>query len=149
MRVSLKEKCVFKNFIGLGKAFFNVVKLQRHEFMNVSFFAVFVNAWFGSREGLLGIRDRGQDVIVDIDQVQRLEGCQLFARDDGSDAIPYVPHAVDTKSLLILADVKNSVLDVYLFPSEYEIHSAMSGAARSVDLTYARIGLRTPHQLTI
>jgi len=26
------------------------------------------------------IRDGGQDVIVDIDQVQRLKGCQLFAR---------------------------------------------------------------------
>src|SRR5229473_5803119 len=149
MRVSLKEKSVLENFICFGKAFFHVAKLQRHEFMNVPFFAVLVNARFGSCESLLGIGDRRQAVIVDVDQVQRLEGSQLFARDDGGDGISDVPHAVDTKSLLILADGKNSVLDGDLFPSEYEIHSGMSGGARSVDLTDARMRMRRPQQFTM
>ena len=127
MRVSLKEKCVFENFISFGKAFFHVAELQRHEFMNVPFFAVFVNAWFGSCECLFGIGDRRQDFIIDIDQVQRLESCQLLARDDGSDGISDVPHAVDAKGLLVLADRENSVLDGNVFPREHEIHSRVCG----------------------
>src|SRR5260370_20117901 len=74
MRVSLKEKCVFKNFIGLGKAFFHVAKLQRHEFMNVSFFAVSVNPRLGACEAFLWTGARLHDFIVEIDQVQPTKG---------------------------------------------------------------------------
>jgi hypothetical protein len=108
--VALKEKSVLEDFVGLGEAFFDVAELQRYEFMNVSLFAVFVNAWLGSGEGLLGIGDRRQDFIVDIDQVQRFESRQLLARDDGSNGISDVAHAIDTQGLLVLAHWKNSVL---------------------------------------
>src|SRR5256885_10713172 len=74
MGVSLKEKSVLKNFIGFGKAFFHVAKLQCHELVNVPLFAVLVDARFWSRQRFFGIGDGRQGFIVDVDQVERFEG---------------------------------------------------------------------------
>src|SRR5437773_7165409 len=49
--------------------------LKRHEFVNVPFLAVFVDARLRSREGFFRIGDGRQDFIVDIDQIERFEGC--------------------------------------------------------------------------
>src|SRR5712692_938521 len=67
MGAPLKEKSVLENFICFGKAFFHVAKFQRHEFMNVSLFAIFVNPWLRSRQSFLGIGYRRKDFIIDID----------------------------------------------------------------------------------
>src|SRR2546430_745619 len=118
MGIPLKEKSVLKDLIGFGKAFFHVAKLQCHQLVNVSLFAVLVDARFWSRQSFFGIGDGRQDFIVDVDQVERFEGRQLLARDDRSDGISNVPHVVDAKSLFVLADGKNSVLDRNIFPRQ-------------------------------
>ena len=149
MRIPLEEKSVLKDFVGFGKPFFYIAKLQAHQLMNVPFFAIFVDSWLGSQESFLGIRDRRQDLIIDIDQVQRFKCCQLLAGDDGSDRISHMPHAVDTKGLLVLADGKNPVLDREVFPGEHEIHSRVSGGARRVDFSDARVRMGRPQQLRV
>src|SRR5881296_1551568 len=82
MRIPLKKKGVLEDFVGFGKAYFHVAEFQGYEFVNVPFFAVVVDSWLGSPKSFLGIRDRLQDFIIDIDQVQRFKCCQLLARND-------------------------------------------------------------------
>src|SRR2546426_1760027 len=142
MGVALKEKSVFEHFIGLGKAFFDVAEFQRHEFVDVSLFAVIVDARFGSCEGFFGIGDGREDFIVDIDQVKRLESRQLLSRYDCSDGVSDVAHAVDTKGLLVLADGENSVLNGNVFARKHEMHSGVSGGARRIDFSDARMRMR-------
>src|SRR5260370_13468435 len=107
MSVPLKEEGVLKDFIGFGKALFHVAEFQRHEFMNVSLFTVFVDARLRSCEGFFGIGDRRPDFIVDIDQVEAPEGGQLFAREDGGNGASTVSHMIYAKRLLVMADGKN------------------------------------------
>ena len=142
MGVSLKEKSVLKDLIGFGKAFFHVAKLQCHELVNVPLFAVFVNARRRCCQSFFGIGDGRQDFIVDVDQVERFEGRQLLARDDRSDGISNVPHTIDAKSLFVLADGKNSVLDGNVLARKNQIHSWVSGGARGFDFSDARVGMR-------
>ena len=75
MGVSLEEKSVLENLVRFCKALFHVSKLKRHEFVNVPFLAVFVDARLRSRESFFRIGDGRQDFIVDIDQIERFEGC--------------------------------------------------------------------------
>jgi len=87
MRASLVEKSVFKDFVGFSERFFDVAEFQRDALMNIAFFAVVVNARFGSGESFFGIGDGGEDFVIDVDEVQSFEGGELLAGDDGSDGI--------------------------------------------------------------
>ena len=149
MGVALKEKSVLENFISLGKAFFHIAEFQRHKFMNISLFAVFVNPWLGSRQRFLGIGNRREDFIVDINQVERFEGRKFLARDDGGDGISDVAHAINAKSLLVLADRKNSVLDRDVFAGKHEINSRVGRRARYIDFSDAGMGMRRAQQLAV
>src|SRR5260370_17608285 len=102
MSVPLKEEGVLKDFIGFGKALFHVAEFQRHEFMNVSLFTVFVDARLRSCEGFFGIGDRRQDFIVDIDQVEVLEGGQLFASEDCGAGVSNVSPTIYATGSLVL-----------------------------------------------
>ena len=102
-----------------------------------------------SRQSFLGTGYRRQDFIIDIDQVQRFKCRQFLARDDGGDRISHVPHAVDTKGLLVLADGKNPVLDGNVFPRQHQIHSRVSGGARRVDFSDARMRMGRPQQFRV
>src|SRR5260370_309245 len=57
--------------------------------------------------------------------------------------------AIDAQSLLVLADGKNPVLDGKVFPRQHEIHSRVSGGARRVDFSNARMRMRRPQQLAV
>ena len=149
MRAALIEKSVFEDFVGFGKAFLHIAKLQRHALVNVAFFAVIVNARLGSCERFFGVGDRRQDFVLDVDQVQSLERGQLFARDDGSDRISDVAHVIDAKRLLVLADRQNSVLDGHVFSGENQIHARMSRGARRVDFSDASVRMRRTQKFAV
>src|SRR6266852_1854753 len=117
--------------------------------MDVPLFAVIVDPWLRSRQSFLGIGYRLKDFIIDIDQVESLKRRQLLARDDGSDWISDVPHAVDTKGLLVLADGKNPVLDGNVFPRQHQVHSRVSDGARRVDFSDARMRMGRPQQFRV
>ncbi len=58
-------------------------------------------------------------------------------------------HAIETKSLLVLAHGKNSVLNGDVFSREHEVDAGMSGGARSVDCFYASMGMRRTKKLAV
>src|SRR5260370_34192905 len=149
MSVPLKEEGVLKDFIGFGKDLFHVAEFQRHEFRNVSLFTVFVDARLRSCEGFFGIGDRRQDFIVDIDQVEGLEGGQLFASEDGGDGVSNVSRTIYAKGLLVLADGKNPVLDRQIFACQNQVDARASECSRRVDLSDARMRMRGPEQLAV
>jgi hypothetical protein len=95
MRIALIEECILKNFVGFREAQLDVSEFKSNTLVDVSFFAVVVNARFGSDKSFLGTGDRRQNFVVDSDQVQRLESGELFASDDCSDRIADVPHMID------------------------------------------------------
>src|SRR5260370_36010811 len=149
MSVPLKEEGVLKDFIGFGKALFHVAEFQRHEFMNVSLFTVFVDARLRSCEGFFGIGDRRQDFIVAIDQVEGPEGGQLFASEDGGDGGSNVSHMIHAKGLLVLADGKNPVLYRQIFACQNQVDARASECSRRVDLSDARMRMPGPEQLAV
>src|SRR6266566_1215621 len=124
MSVSLKEEGVLKDFIGFGKALFHVAEFQRHEFMNVSLFTVFVDARLRSCEG-------------------------FFAREDGGDGVSNVSRTIYAKGLLVLADGKNPVLDRQIFACQNQVDARASECSRRVDLSDARMRMRRPQQFTV
>jgi len=81
MRAALVEKSVFKDFVGFGERFFNIAEFQGDALMNVAFFAVLVNARFGSGESFFGIGDGGENFVLDVDEVQSFERGELLAGD--------------------------------------------------------------------
>ena len=96
MRASLVEERVLKDFVRFRNSLFHVAEFQRHKLVNVSFFAVFVDARLGSRQRLFGIRNRRQNLVIHIDQVQGFKCRQFLAGYNCSDRITHVPHMIDT-----------------------------------------------------
>src|SRR6267143_514424 len=139
MCASLVEENVFKDFVGFGERFLNIPKFQRDALMNVALFAVLVNARFGSGESFFGIRDGGENLVLDVDEVQSFERGEFLAGDDGSNRTTDVPHMIEAEGLLVLADGKNPVLDGQIFAGENQIDTGVSGSAGSVDLSNARV----------
>ena len=52
----------------------------------------------GVREAVLRVGEGAQRLVLDVDQVERLEGGQLVARDDGGDRIADEAHAIDARA---------------------------------------------------
>ena len=149
MGVALVEESVFEDFVGFGEGFLDVAEFECDAFVNVAFFAVIVDARFGSGEGFFGIGDGGQDFVVDIDEVEGFEGGQLFAGDDGGDGIADVADVIDAEGLLVLADGKNSVFDGQIFSGEDQIDAGMGEGAGSVDLSNAGVRVRGAQEFAV
>src|SRR6266852_9879009 len=74
MGAALVEESVFEYFVSIGKALIDVAEFQRDPFVNIAFVAVIVNARGGRGQSFLGVGDGGEEFVVDLDQVQGLEG---------------------------------------------------------------------------
>ncbi len=149
MRVALVEERIFEDFVGFGEALLDIAKLKSDALVNVAFLAVIVDAWFGSGEGFFGIGDGWQNLVFDIDQVQRLEGRQFFARNYCRNGIADVPHMIDAECLLVLTDGENAVLDGQVFSREDQIHSGMRDSTRCVDFLDACVRMWRAQQLAV
>src|SRR6267378_605088 len=126
MRAALVEKSIFEDLVGFGERFFNITEFQRDALVNIAFFAVLVNARFGSGESFFGIGDGGEKLVVDVDEIQSFKCGELLAGDDGSDGITDVAHVIEAEGLLVLADGKNPVRDGQVFSDQNQINTRMS-----------------------
>ena len=133
VRTALIKECVLKDFIRFGKSFFHISEFQGDLFVNVSFFAVFMNARLRGRQRLFGIGDGRENLVIHVNQIQRFKRCQFFTSNNRGNRIAHVPHVIDAKSLLILADREDSVLDGKILPGENQIYARMCHGARNVD----------------
>jgi len=73
-----RKKCL-KDSSASAKDFSNIAEFQGDALMNVAFFAVLVNARFGSGEDFFGIGDGGENFVLDVDEVQSFERGDLLA----------------------------------------------------------------------
>jgi len=149
MGAALVEENVFEDFVGFGEGFFNVAEFEGDAFVDVAFFAVIVDARFGSGESFFGIGDSGQDFVVDVDEVESLEGGELLAGDDGGDRIADVADVIDAEGLFVLTDGKDSVFDGEIFAGENQIDAGMGEGAGGADLSNARVGMRGAQEFAV
>ena len=75
VRTALIKECVLKDFIRFGKSFFHISEFQGDLFVNVSFFAVFMNARLRGRQRLFGIGDGRENLVIHVNQIQRFKRC--------------------------------------------------------------------------
>ena len=93
--IPLEEEQVFEHFIRFGKPFVRVTEFKGHAFVNVPFLTVIVNPRLRCRKTFLRVRNRAQDLIVDVNKINSLRCRQLLARDYGGDGVSYVAHVID------------------------------------------------------
>jgi hypothetical protein len=63
------------------------------------------------REAVVRSAERSQRFVLDVDEVQRVEGGDLVARDHRRHGIANEAHAIDRERVLVLADRQNAVRD--------------------------------------
>ncbi len=149
MRAALIEKSVFEDFVGFGEALIDVAELQRDALVDVAFIAVVVDAGSRSGESFFGVGDRGEEFVVDLDQVEGLEGDQFFASDYRGNRVADMTDMVEAKGLLILADRQNAVFDGEIFADEDEVDTGVSGGARDVDAANAGVRVRGAQEFAV
>ncbi len=98
---------------------------------------------------MLGIGNRGEDFVVDVDEIERFEGGEFFAGDDRSYGVADVAHVIDAKGLLILTHRENAVCDGNVLACEDEVNARMRKSAREIDFADARMWMRRTKQFAV
>ena len=66
VRVALEEKYILEDLIGLPKSILDIAEFQGYALVDISFFAVIVNARLAKSQTLFGVRNCGQDFVINI-----------------------------------------------------------------------------------
>ena len=118
--------------------------------MDVAGVAVVVDARLGMGEAVFRRAERAQRLVLDVDEVERLERRQLVAGDHGGDRIADEAHAVDRQRVLVLADRQDAVRDREVLAGQHEVHArGAPRRARDVDPHDARVRQRRAQQLAV
>ena len=149
VRVPLIEEGVVEDTVRLGEAALDVAEGHRDALVDVSFLAIVVDARLGRREGLLGLGDRRERLVVDVDEVERLEGRQLVLRDDGGHGIADEADLVEAQRLLVLAHGEDPVFDRKVLPGQDEANARAGECARGVDRLDPRVRKRRAQELRV
>ena len=73
VRVALEEKNILENLISLPKSILDIAEFQGYALVHIPFFAVIVNARFANSQTLFGVRNCGQDFVLNVNQIERVE----------------------------------------------------------------------------
>ena len=111
VRVPFEEEHVVEHVLRAGDGRVHVAELQRDELVDVALVAVVVNARLGMGEAVFRRRDRAQQLVLDVDERDRLGGRDLVARDHGRDRIADEPHLVRTERVFVVAHRQDAVRD--------------------------------------
>ncbi len=149
MRVALVEERVVEHVVGRGECRVDVAELERHELVDVPRVAVLVDARLGVREAVVRARERAQRLVLDVDQVERLERRQLVARDHRGDRIADEADAIDGERMLVLAHRQDAVCDWKIASGQREEDAGMGERARHVEPDDARVRERRAQQLAV
>ena len=72
VRVALIEERVLEDAIRVGERLLDVAEAERHGLVDVAAIAVLVNPRLVVREAVVGIAERAQRLVLDVDQIERL-----------------------------------------------------------------------------
>src|SRR5215213_2981309 len=115
VRVALVEEYVFAHDIGLAEALVHVAELKVDVLVYVAAVAVVVYARLRDFDGLFDRSDGRERLVLDFDQVHRLESHVLIHRGDGRDGVAYEANLVQTERVLVLRDGEYAVRDGQVF----------------------------------
>ncbi len=123
--VAFVEEGVVEDVIRGGERCPHVPEAQRHQLVDVATVAVLVNPGRLVLEAVIGIAERPQRLVLDVDEVERLERRELVASDHRRHRVADEPHAVDRERVLVLADRQNAVRDREVLAGEHEVDAGM------------------------
>ena len=150
VRVALIEEGVLEHAVGVART---PARRRRTRSDTILWMlprvAVLVDARLGVGEALLRIAEGAQRLVLDVDQVERLECRQLVAGDDGRDRIADEAHAIDRERMLVLADRQDAVGDGEVLAGQRQVDARMRQRARHVDAEDARVRHRRAQQLAV
>src|SRR5947209_11297781 len=108
-RVALVEENVFAHEVGLAEALVNVSELKVDQLVYVAVVAVSVYARLVGLDGLLDARDGRKLLVLDLDEVHRVEGRVLVQGGDRGDGVADEANLVGAERVLVLADGEDAV----------------------------------------
>ena len=121
MRVAFVEEGVLEHVIGRRQRGLHIAEAERDELVDVPGVAVVVDAGRVVPKAIVRTAERPQRLVVDGDQIQRLEGGQFVARNHGRDRVADESHAVDGERVLVLADRQDAVRNRKVGAGEHEM----------------------------
>ncbi len=133
MRVPLEKEDVLEDPVGARERFVRVAEQERDSLVDVPFLAVIVDARRGVVVRLLRRRAGRQDLVVDVDEIERVEHGRFVPCYDGGDRIAHEAHAVAAERVFVLGDGEDPERDRKVAAGENEQHSGMPLGLRRVD----------------
>ena len=147
VRVALVEEDVLAHEIGGGEGRLHVAELQRDVLVHVGSVAVLVDAHLGVRERLLDGHQRGQRLVVDVDEAARAVRRLLVHRRHRADGVADHPHLLRAERLLVLRHGKDAELHArQVRPGDDGVHARHRPGAGGVDTADACMRVRTAQQ---
>ncbi len=147
--VALVEENVVEHVIGFRERFPDVAKLIGLKAMDVAPLSVALDTRFLGRERFLGIGDRLQRPVFDLDQVERFESGLLVAGDYRRDRVADVANALRRERILILGHRKNAEGDGKILAGQHEMHAGAALSAGDVDRFDDRVRQRRAQQFAM
>jgi hypothetical protein len=115
--------------IGRRQRSLHIAEAERDELVDIPGVAVVVDAGRVVRKAVVRTAERPQRLVVDGDQIQRLEGGQFVARNHGRDRVADESHAVDGERVLVLADRQDAVRNRKVGAGENEMDARVGPRA--------------------
>src|SRR5215469_318513 len=109
VRIALIEEKIFTYDVRIVESFFDVAELERDLLMDVAAFAVIVDARLACGERLRDGRNCLKPLIVDLDQIHRLERGVFVDCRNRRDRVSYKADLVYAERVLVLAHRQYSV----------------------------------------
>src|SRR5215471_423475 len=107
--IAFIEEKIFTYDVRVVESFFDVAKLERDLFMDVAAFAVVVDTRLAGRKRFRNGRDCLKPLILDFNQIHRLERGVFIDCGDRRHRIPYEADLIHAQCVLVLADGQDTV----------------------------------------
>src|SRR5438309_4256064 len=107
--VAFVKENVFPNEVSFGEALIDVTELERDLLMYVASVSVFVNPRLVLSQPIFDGRDRLQPFILDLDEIERIEGGVFIDAGDGGNRISDEANFVDAQRVFVLTNGQDAV----------------------------------------
>ena len=150
MSIALVEENVLAHEIGACERGFDVTELERDVLVHVRSVAVFVDAHLGMTERLLDRHERGQRLVLDLDQPAGRLGRLLVLGRHRRDGVADHPHALVAERLLVLGHGQDPELHPRQVGARDDgIDAWQRARAGCVDQLDQRVGMGRAQQLAV
>ena len=146
VRVAFEEEEVLAHDVRRGEALFHVAELEVDELVEVTRVAVVVDARLGVGERVHRRADFGQQLVLDVDQVERRRRGLLGGRGDRGHGIADEAHLVHAQGVLVLADGEDPERDREVLPGEHRLHTVEALGSGRVDPEDTGVWMRAAQQ---